>query len=225
MSIQVQTALRSKKLGVLIRDARLAARKNIPECARLVGVTGGIFRAWEEGRRAPSLPELELLAYSLHVPLQNFWGKDTLSDDASLTGSVDLPALINDRQHLVGEFLHQQRENASLSLRELSDKSGISTARLKAFEKGLRPVPLPELEGLVTLLGAKIEAVFDRDSPIGAWMNKQKVVQDFLHLPTEVQDFVSKPDNSSYLKLAMKLSGLSVEKLRSLGSHLLRLTS
>jgi transcriptional regulator with XRE-family HTH domain len=138
---------------------------------------------------------------------------------------MNLPALIGIRQRLVGALLRQQRENASLSLRELSDKSGISTARLKAYEMGLRPVPLPELEGLVTLLGVKIEAVFDQDSLIGAWLNKQKVVQDFLQLPAEVQDFVSKPDNSPYLKLAMKLSGLSVEKLRSLGSYLLRLTS
>ena len=59
MSIQTQVALRSRKLGVLIRDARLLARKTLPECAQLVGVTNGILRAWEEGRKAPSLPELE----------------------------------------------------------------------------------------------------------------------------------------------------------------------
>ncbi len=62
MTIQVQVSVRSRKLGVLIRDARLAARKTIPECAQAMGVTGGVFRAYEEGRRAPSLPELEMLA-------------------------------------------------------------------------------------------------------------------------------------------------------------------
>ena len=57
MTIQTQVNLRSRKLGVLIRDARLARRKTILECARISGVTAGIFRAWEEGRRSPSLPE------------------------------------------------------------------------------------------------------------------------------------------------------------------------
>jgi len=36
MRLPAQVALRSRKLGVLIRDARLAARKTIPECAKQV---------------------------------------------------------------------------------------------------------------------------------------------------------------------------------------------
>ena len=58
MDIRSQTTIRMKKLGVLIRDARLASRQDIAECAKAIGVTKGIFRAYEEGRRAPSLPEL-----------------------------------------------------------------------------------------------------------------------------------------------------------------------
>jgi len=225
MTIQAQVALRSKKLGVLIRDARLSARKTIPECAQKAGVASVVLRSWEEGFRAPSLPELELLAYSLKVPISHFWGQDVLSEGVPLSDSLDLPALMEDRRYAVGDFLRQQRENSGLSLRTLSEQSGVSLVRLKAYEMGERPIPLPELEGLVTLLGGQVEAIFDHDSPIGEWMNKQKVVQDISQLPTEIQDFVSKPENSPYLKLAMKLSGVPIKRLRSLGSHLLKLTS
>jgi transcriptional regulator with XRE-family HTH domain len=225
MSIQIQAALRTKKIGVLIRDARLAARKNLPECAQLVGVTGSILRSWEEGRRAPSLPELEVLAYSLHLPLHHFWSKEAISDDAPLTESMNLPAMIGSRQRQVGAFLQQLRENAGLSLRGLSEQSGISTARLKAFETGERPVPLSELEGLATLLGGQIEVIFDQTGPIGKWNAQQKAVQDFLQLPAELQDFVSKPVNSPYLELARKLSDLSIDKLRSLAKDLIKITS
>ena len=224
MSIQVQVALRSRKLGVLIRDARLAARKTLSECAQLVGVTSGILRAWEEGRKAPSLPELEVLAYSLHLPLHHFWSKDAMSDDAPLTESMNLPALIGIRQRLVGALLRQQRENASLSLQTLSEQSGLSMARLKAYELGERPIPLPELEGLVALLGGQIEAIFDQTGRIGQWMIQQKAVQDFLQLPPELQNFVSKPVNRPYLELAMKLSGMSTQKLRSVAEDLLDIT-
>ena len=224
MSIQVQVALRSKKLGVLIRDARLAARKTLPECAQLVGVTSGILRSWEEGRNSPSLPELEVLAYSLHLHMRHFWSKEAMSDDAPLTGGMNLTALIGIRQRMVGALLRQQRENASLSLRALSEQSGISVARLKAFELGERPVPLPELEGLVGLLGGQIEAIFDQTGPIGKWMIQQKSVQDFLELPPELQSFVSKPVNRPYLELAMKLSGMSTSKLRSVAEDLLDIT-
>ncbi len=80
-------------------------------------------------------------------------------------GSMNLPALIGIRQRLVGALLRQQRENASLSLRTLSEQSGVSTARLKAYEMGERPIPLPELEGLVALLGGQIETIFDQTAP------------------------------------------------------------
>ena len=224
MSIQAQVALRSKKLGVLIRDARLTAHKTIPECARVVGVTSGILRAWEEGRRAPSLPELEVLAYSLHQPLHRFWSKEAMSDDAPNTGSMNLPALVGIRQRLVGAHLRQQRENASLSPRALSEQSGISTARLKAYELGERPIPMPELEGLMALLGGQVESMFDQTGSIGQWMVQQKAVQDFLQLPPELQKFVSKPVNRPYLELAMKLSGMSTDKLRSVAEDLLDIT-
>jgi transcriptional regulator with XRE-family HTH domain len=92
MSIQAQVNLRSRKLGVLIRDARVAARKTIPECAHILGVTPGIFRAWEEGRRSPSLPELEVLSYALNLPLSRFWSKEATSDDLPPTESLNLPA-------------------------------------------------------------------------------------------------------------------------------------
>jgi len=224
MTIQVQVALRSKKLGVLIRDARLAARKSLPECAQLVGVTIGVLRSWEEGRRAPSLPELEVLAYALHLHLHHFWTKEAISDDAPFTERMNLPALIAIRQRLVGALLRQQRENTGLSLRTLSEQSGVSTARLKAFELGERPIPLPELEGLVALLGGQIETIFDQTGPIGQWMLQQKAVQDFLQLPPELQGFVSKPVNRPYLELAMKLSSMSTDKLRSVAEDLLEIT-
>jgi transcriptional regulator with XRE-family HTH domain len=224
MSIQVQVALRSKKLGVLIRDARLAARKTLSECAQLMGVTSGILRAWEEGRKAPSLPELEVLAYSLHLPMQHFWSKDAMSDDTPLIESMNFPALIGIRQRLVGALLRQQRENASLSLKSLSEQSGFPMARLKAYEMGQRPIPLPELEGLVALLGGQIESIFDQTGRIGQWMIQQKAVREFLQLPPELQNFVSKPVNRPYLDLAMKLSGMSTQKLRSVAEDLLDIT-
>ena len=224
MNIQAQVNLRSRKLGVLIRDARLAARRTIPECARTIGVTAGIFRAWEEGRRSPSLPELEVLSYALNLPLRRFWSKDATSDDASPTEALNLPAFVGIRQRLIGALLRQMREKASISPRALSGLSGISTAHLKAYELGERPIPLPELEGLTALLGGQIEMLFDQTGHIGLWMVQQKAIQDFLQLSPELQNFVCKPVNRPYLELAMKLSGMSTDKLRSVAEDLLDIT-
>jgi transcriptional regulator with XRE-family HTH domain len=224
MSIQAQVTLRSRKLGVLIRDARLAARKTISECAKIIGVTTRIFRAWEEGRKSPSLPELEVLSYALELPLQRFWSKDATSDNVSITDNLNLPALASLRQRLIGALLRREREKASISLRDLSEQSGISSSCLKAYELGQRPIPLPELEGLIVLVGGQIESLFDQTGPIGMWMNQKKAVQDFLLLPPDLQNFVSKPVNRPYLELAMKLSGMSTDKLRSVAEDILDIT-
>jgi transcriptional regulator with XRE-family HTH domain len=224
MSIQAQVVIRSKKLGVLIRDARMLRRKTLPECATSIGMPAGILRAWEEGRKSPSLPELEVLAYYLSLPLSHFWSKDARSDDSAVTEILNLPALVGIRQRLVGALLRQAREEISVSLRTLSEQSGISVPKLKSYELGERPIPLPELEGLVVLLGGQVESLFDMTGPIGLWMAEQKASADFLQMPREIQDFVSKPVNRPYLELAMKLSTMSTEKLRSVAENLLDIT-
>jgi transcriptional regulator with XRE-family HTH domain len=224
MSIQAQVALRTRKLGVLIRDARLAARKTIPECAAAVGVTRGIFRAYEEGRRAPSLPETEILTYFLGLPIRHFWSKEAVSDDAPRTAALDLPALVAVRQRMIGALLRQEREKASISGKALAEQTGISASRIRAYEMGERPIPLPVLEGLVAALGGPVESMFDQTGPIGQWMNQQKAIRDFLQLPPDLQDFVCRPVNFPYLQLALKLSALSTEKLRSVAENLLDIT-
>ena len=224
MDIRTQTTLRTKKLGVLIRDVRLAARRNIDECARAVGVTKGVFRAYEEGRRAPSLPELEVLVYYLRLSIDHFWGKASISNEHLVTEPLDLPQLMELRQRMIGALLRQERNTASLSIKTLTQETGIPAGRIKAYELGERAIPLPELEALLTALGGRIETFFDQSGPIGQWMTDQKSMQQFLGLPKELQTFVCQPVNRPYLELAMKLSSMSTDKLRSVAEGLLDIT-
>ena len=224
MSIKAQVDLRTKKLGVLIRDARLASRRSLQECADSVGVKPEVVSAWEEGRLAPSLPELELLAYSLGQPLSQFWGRKTKSDDAPSTQSMNLAALTSIRQRLIGARLRQQREKAGISLNALSEQSGLAPDRLQAYELGEHPIPLPILEGLMVLIGGQVETLFDQTGVVGKWMAQQKAVQEFLQLPPELQAFVSRPINRPYLELALKLSDMSADKLRAIAENLLDIT-
>ncbi len=216
--------LRTKKLGVLIRDARLAARRTPEECAKAMGVTKNVFRSYEEGRHAPSLPELELLAFHLKLPIDHFWGKASLSGETTSSEPLDLPQLLELRQRMIGALLRQERTNASLSLKALSDETGIPAARLKAYELGERPIPLPELETLISTLSSRIESFFDQNGPIGQWINDEKSMRQFLQLPKDLQVFVCQPVNRPYLDLARKLSVMSNEQLRSVAEGLLDIT-
>ena len=224
MDIKSQVTIRTKKLGVLIRDARLAARRSVQDCAEAVGTPKSVFRSYEEGLRAPSLPELETLVYYLDLPLDHFWGKQVKSENASPNQKLDLPRLLAVRQRKIGALLRQERMRASISIRNLANQTGIASSRIKAYELGERPIPLPELEVLVHTLGGRIESFFDRNGPIGQWLISEETIQHFLELPMELREFVALPVNRPYLDLAMKLSNMSRDKLRSVAEDLLDIT-
>jgi transcriptional regulator with XRE-family HTH domain len=224
MSMEAKVNLRTRKLGILIKDARLSVNKSLKECAQAIGITTGILTAYEEGRRAPSLPELEILAYYLNLPLAHFWSNDVVSDNASPLSTVNLKVLVGIRQRIIGALLRKQRTESGTSIKVLSKQSGISASRLKAYEVGESPIPVPILEGLMSILDARIESMFDQTGPVGQWLVEKKITQDFLQLPPELQAFVCKPVNQPYIELALSLSGLSTEKLRSVAESLLDIT-
>jgi hypothetical protein len=89
---------------------------------------------------------------------------------------------------------------------------------------GERAIPVPELESILSVLGSRIETFFDQNGPVGQWMISQRAMQKFIELPEEMQNFVCQPVNRPYLELAMKLSDMSREKLRSVAEGLLDIT-
>jgi transcriptional regulator with XRE-family HTH domain len=224
MDTKSQVTIRSKKLGLLIRDARLTARRSVQECAQAIGIKAGIFRAYEDGRRAPSLPELEMLVYFLDLPLDHFWGSEAKSEAALRHERLDLSKLLTVRQRKIGALLRQERMNASISIRNLAHETGIAASRIKAYELGERPIPLPELEILIKTLGGRIELLFDKTGPVGQWMLSEETIRHFLDMPVEIREFVSLPVNRPYIELAMKLSSMSRDKLRSVAEDILDIT-
>lgn len=224
MNTSSQMTLRTKKLGVLIRDARQTARRTPEECARAMGVSKSVFRSYEEGQHAPSLPELELLAYYLKLPIDHFWGRASLSGEQRSGEPLDMPRLVELRQRMIGALLRQERTNAGVSLKALAEEAGLSAARLKAYELGERPIPLPELETILLSLTSRIEDFFDQGGPIGQWIADEKSMRQFVQLPKDLQAFVCQPVNRPYLDLARKLSTMSNEQLRAVAEGLLDIT-
>ena len=224
MNTKSQITIRSKKLGILIRDARLAARRSVEECAEVLGIRKILFCAYEEGIRSPSLPELETLVYFLDLPMDHFWGKQSKFEQAPQYENLDRQRLLAVRQRKIGALLRQERMNASISLRQLEHATSIPSERIEAYELGERPIPLPELELLVKTLGGRIEAFFDRSSPIGQWMINEEAIQHFLEMPMELRQFVTLAVNRPYLEVARKLSAMSKEKLRAVAEDLLEIT-
>jgi transcriptional regulator with XRE-family HTH domain len=125
---------------------------------------------------------------------------------------------------MVGALLRKHRKEAEMSIRALADAAGLPSKRLSAYERGERPIPLPELERLVKVLGQSLEDYIDREGPVGEWISNNQAFVNLLKLPPELREFLSTPENQSYLRAAKHISELSVEKLRALAEGLLDLT-
>ncbi len=216
--------IRTKKLGLLMVDARNARRRSVEDCAQAVGVTVEQYQGYEKGLASPGLPQLELLAFYLDVPLEQFWGSAAISGSETVQTIADKTRLLNLRNRVIGTSIRLARNSANFSYKEMSDRTGIPEENLKSYEMGEAAIPLPELEVLSQVLDIPIERFYDQHGPIGRWRSEQGNVQKFLQLPPEIQAFVCKPVNRPYLELAIRLSELNAEKLRGVAETLLEIT-
>jgi transcriptional regulator with XRE-family HTH domain len=209
-------------LGAMLREARLNANMSLKKVATLIGCTRGAISSYERGRKGISLPELELFAYHLDIPLEHFiTGSTTLTDQKT---EFDPTTMVSLRQRMVGALLRKHRTEAKMSIRALADAAGLSPKKLSAYERGDRSIPLPELETLLQLLDQSLEDYVDREGPVGEWASNKQAFANLLQLPSDLREFLSTPENQSYLRTAKHISELSVEKLRALAESLLDLT-
>jgi len=215
--------IRAKKLGVLIRDVRLKSGKSLEECAQAMGLSAEELSDIEYGERPLTLPELEILAYYLEVPLEHFWQSNLLTPDGS-DKQFDAAEIKQVRQASIGGLLRKARIEAVLSVEELANQADIDPSSLQAYEEGEASIPLPELEAIAQVLNNPIANFEDQTSQVGNYFSDQKYTRQFLSLPAELKEFIGKPINRPYLELAIRLSELKVEKLRALAEGLLEIT-
>lgn len=215
--------IRAKMLGVLLRDARLNAERSIEECAYLLRVTAAEMQAWEFGEAVPSLPQIELLAYYLGVPVSHFWGSDTL--ESKLGRHIDIQVeYLALRNRMVGALLRQARDEASLSLDELSQMSGVSAEQLTNYEMGELALPMHELTVLASAVKKNINYFLESSGHVGEWLATREQWKHFSDLPEDVRQFAANPLNLGFIHIAKLLSEMPTDRLRQVGESVLNIT-
>ncbi len=76
--------------------------------------------------------------------------------------SESLDSTIETRLHDLGEFIRDQRRNARLSLRKLSERAGISNPYLSQIERGLRKPSAEILQAIAKGLRISAETPYVR---------------------------------------------------------------
>ena len=212
---------RAKILGNLVRDARVQAGRSTADCANALGISEETFSEIEAGDYNPTLPDLEVLAMYLNVPMAHFWGNFKLE----VSEEPDFQNFSNIRQLIIGALLRQARIQAKRSLQEVAEHVGTSVEQIKLFESGTVAIPLFELERMGKFLGVSLDYFSDEArGPLADHEARQKMMKRFNELPPEVKKFVVEPINQSYIETAMRLSNLDVKRLRSIAEGILDIT-
>lgn len=214
--------IRSKMLGVLIRDARLNAARTVDDCARLLSVQPELIEAWEYGDESPNLPQLELLAYYLDVPVSHFWALETLENDRSQKMSTQ-QHFIELRQRMIGALLRQAREEAQISLEEIAESSNIPVEQIQQYEMGEVPIPMSELSVLAFAVKRNLNYFLETTSYIGELLKMREEWQQFMDLDDDVREFAANPLNVAFIRIAMSFSKLPASEIRKAAEGLLEI--
>jgi len=216
--------IQRKILGLILQRARLKAGKSLKECAQVLYISPRTLSQIEQGRKDISLPQLEVLAGFLNVPLSRLWTDELEENNASEFHPPPEEAFVL-RRKVIGILLREAREKAGKTLKESAAAIGISPRRLSAYENGKKDIPVVELEALARFYG--VETEFFLQEPLVPLDDREKLereIRAFRQLPPEIREFITKPSNILYLKSAMCLSEMSAEELRKFAETLLDIT-
>ena len=153
-----------------------------------------------------------------------FWGREIVDLTRDEPQIFEKDRLMRLRNRVIGATLRQARLEAGLTTLELSSSAGINEEQLNSYELGEQSIPLPELEALANSVNRTIKDFQDSRGPIGKWIKQQQAMKNFDDLSPELQDFISRPINRTYLEIAQRLSEMSVDKLRTVAEGLLEIT-
>jgi transcriptional regulator with XRE-family HTH domain len=87
---------------------------------------------------------------------------------------------IEQRLRDLGEFIREQRRNARLSLRSLSDRAGVSNPYLSQIERGLRKPSAEILQQIARALRISAETLYVRAGILEPRGEHQDVEQEIL---------------------------------------------
>jgi transcriptional regulator with XRE-family HTH domain len=224
MADQEISELRNRILGIRIRSIRDQTRASRRECAAVLGVSVSRLASYEDGTRAISLPELELLARYLEIPLHTFRSSDSLNEDATETRLPNPEHFLPLRHRIVGARLRQLRQQTERTQADVAEMLGCSASTISDYEYGRRGIAVADLEILGRGMGVTLDYFLDRDSEVGAWHRQRGEFELFGKLAPEIREFVLKEINLSYLELAMRLAQLPAGQLRTIAEGLLEIT-
>ncbi len=218
-------SIRNRIIGILVKRARLKAVKSQRECAGFLGCSPSAFSQYEQGRRGLSLPQLEALAHFFEVPVASLWDDGYVPPEELPAEPLPLAQMLLLRQKILAVHFHQCRLAAGLTQRDIGQLLGCSTYMVSQYERGLRDIPLAELEIAAEHCGRSLADFSDDQTiPLGQAEQERLMLARLNELPDDLRDFLLNPTNTLYLRIAIFLSSMKADSLRQIAEIILDIT-
>ena len=218
-------AIRNRISGILVRQARLKAAKSQRECAEYLGCSPLMFGQYEQGQRGLSLPQLEALAHFFDMPLESLWDESYTPPEPEQAQDLPVTQLMLLRRKELAIRFRQCRRAAELTQEQIGKILGRSAYIVSQYERGTRDIPLSELEIAVEQCDRHLTDFLDEETiPLGHAERDRQTLVRLNELPPDVREFVLKPTNMLYLRIAMLLSALKTQSLRQIAEMILDIT-
>jgi transcriptional regulator with XRE-family HTH domain len=216
-------AIRNRIIGTLVKRARLKAGRSQRECADLLGCSPFAYTQYEQGRWGLSLSQLETLAGLFKVPLANLWNDSSIPPDEPVEDVATIQQAMLLRRKMLAVQFRQCRRTGGLTQKQMGQLLGRSTGIIGRYERGERDIPLAELEVAAQRCGKALADFEDQTvEPSQGEVRLQSL--DLSELAPDVREFVLKPTNALYLRIAMLLSSMKADSLRQIAETLLDIT-
>ena len=241
--------IKRKMLGIRMRNARVQIGLGLETSAQHLNLSPETLSAYEVGAGETSLPELEAMAQLYQVPVSYFWSNG-LVKEPNIKANVGQRIPI--RQKIIGVQIRQIREEVGQTRAALANVLGCSEETVAEYELGKQAIPFSQIEILAASydvpLSRFLEAVEEEpvqpavvpatetkelDAPAQAQAQSVLAIDQtplppsmawLSDAPEDVLEFLSDPSSLLYLRLSMRLHGLSTETLRALAEGILDIT-
>jgi len=227
MTTKVNSQLKQKILGVLMKNARQRAGLGVEETANYLGVSTDALTAYEFGQAEADLPTLEALARLCSLPVDYFWAEDPMPVPDR---EYSAPQAIQLRRKVIGVLLNKARTKSDVSQDKIAKALDCPVDQVIDYELGQKAIPFSHMEVLTKLLDVPLDYFFNGTTLAPTTEETaappQATVPDaeLEHLPDDVVAFLKDPANVLYIKLAMRLHSLSADTLRALAEGILDIT-
>jgi len=211
-----------EKIIEQIKQVRTRKQQSIHNCAMILDISKVNYLKFENGEKPLSLPEIELLATYLGIPLQNLFDEGPVKDDSLIILQDEVqPQYRNLRQKMIRAKMNAEKANKGLSLEDLHQETGIPLESLKFYENGDLPIPIHHLIKISKVLSLPMDAFFNQEIMAESRASQQKSPPNWQQEYPESDDEKRISAGEAHSPLEIAISMLPIEDQAAMAKSLL----